>query len=174
MVRRLRSVLSAAIALVALSAAAPASASQVGNGRNFGLGVTLGAPSGLSMKYFMGQNHALDLGVGVGFFGGNTLSVHLDYHWHAAMLTKTSAFDLPFYIGVGGRFNFWFKDEYHHYWGGESHSGRIGAGVRVPFGIAFHLNKVPLDIYLEIVPGLGVFPGVGAFLDGAVGVRYFF
>lgn len=162
--------------LIAAAAAAPstASASEVGTSRKFGLGVTLGAPSGLSMKIFLAKMHALDIAIGAGWYGGASLDTHLDYHFYATQLTRTSAFELPLYVGIGGRFNFWFKDEDHHYWGGAKHSGRVGVGVRVPVGIAFHLNKVPVDVFLEIVPGVGLFPGVGFHLDGAIGARYYF
>ena len=171
---RMNPLLSAlAVALVALTSPA-AEASQVGAGRDFGLGVTLGAPSGLSMKIFMANQHALDIAVGVGYYGGASFDTHVDYHFYTKPLTRTSAFDLPLYIGVGGRFNFWFEDGNRHYWGGKTKSGRVGVGVRVPIGIAFHFNKVPVDLFLEIVPGLGVIPGVGFHLDGAIGARYFF
>lgn len=161
------------VAALALVAATPARASQVGQGNNFGLGLMLGAPSGLSMKIFFHDDHAIDIGVGVGWFGGATLYVHADYLFHFQLLSAPT-FDLPLYIGVGGKFILWFDEGNHGYWGGDHHDGTLGAGVRVPIGIAFELNAIPLDIFLEIVPGLGVFPGVGAFIDGAIGARWYF
>jgi hypothetical protein len=160
--------------LLTFAASNAAHATQVGHGRDFGLGVTLGAPSGLSLEFFLNPKHAINVAVGSGFYGGHALQVHVDYQWYVAKLTQTSAFELPLYIGLGGRFNFWYSESDHHYWGGDKHNGRIGAGLRVPIGIDFQLNKVPLDIFVEVVPGLGVFPGVGVFVDGAVGVRYYF
>ena len=35
------------------------------------------------------------------------------------------------------------------------YGGHVGVGVRVPVGIAFNLNKLPLDVFLELAPGLG-------------------
>ena len=151
-----------------------ASASEVATSKKFGIGGMLGAPTGLSLKYYFTPKHALDFGVGIGFWGGATLYVHGDYKFHI-MLTQHSAFDLPLYIGVGAKLTIWFTDHDHHYWGDTGrHGGYAGFGIRVPVGISFNLNKLPLDVFLEIVPGLGLFPGIGAFVDGAIGVRYYF
>jgi len=162
------------VAVVMLMNARSASASEVATSKKFGIGGMLGAPSGLSMKYYFSPKHALDVGVGVGFWGGAALYTHVDYKFHI-MLTQASAFDLPFYFGVGAKLSLWFTDHPHSYWGdNRARDGRLGFGVRVPVGIAFNLNKLPLDIFVEVVPGVGLFPGIGAFVDGAVGVRYYF
>ena len=154
--------------------ARPVFASEIGTSRRFGIGGMLGAPTGLSMKYYLSPLHALDFGVGFGYWGRANLYLHVDYKFHI-MLTQNADFDLPLYIGVGGKMGFWFDDEYERsYWGGDERSGYWGFGIRVPIGVAFNLNSVPLDIFGEIVPGIGLFPGVGAFLDGAIGVRYYF
>ncbi len=151
-----------------------ASASEVATSKKFGIGGMLGAPTGLSLKYYFSPKHALDFGVGVGFWGGATLYVHGDYKYHI-MLTQHSAFDLPLYFGVGAKLTIWFAGDHHGYWGdSHRHDGHAGFGIRVPIGISFNLNKLPLDVFLEIVPGLGLFPGIGAFVDGAIGVRYYF
>ncbi|MBN1771719.1 MAG: DUF3996 domain-containing protein [Deltaproteobacteria bacterium] len=163
----------AAVALAISLSATGAQASEIGNGANVGVGLMLGAPSGLSLKFFFHNDHAVDVGVGVGYFGGATLYVHADYLFHFQLLSAET-FELPLYIGIGGKFTLWFYEGYHGYWGGYTESGRFGAGVRVPIGIAFELNAIPIDIFLEIVPGLGVFPGIGAFIDGAIGARYYF
>jgi hypothetical protein len=173
MTRRIPFACAAAVAVALALPPTGARASEIGNGANVGLGVMLGAPTGLSMKFFFHNDHAVDLGVGVGYFVGPTLYVHADYLFHF-QLVSAETFELPLYIGIGGKFILWFHDENHYYWGGHSEAGTLGAGVRVPIGIAFELNALPLDIFLEIVPGLGVFPGIGAFLDGAIGVRYYF
>lgn len=149
-------------------------ASEVGSPRQFGLGGILGAPTGVSGKLFFAPEHALDFAVGVGWLSGPNFHVHADYLFHLE-LTRTRHFDLPLYVGVGGRFTFWFDEGNHGYWGKKADTDhRVGAAVRVPVGIAFHLNDVPLDPFLELVPGLGIFPGIGFTFDAAIGVRYYF
>ena len=160
---------------LALLSASPTLASEVGSSRRFGLGLALGAPTGVDMKYFFSPRHAIEAVIGVGFFGGSGLSVHVDYKATLAVLTRQSGFELPLYLGVGVRFGYWFSNGARRYWGDKHYYGsQIGLGVRVPWGIAFHLNKVPVDVFLEIAPGLGVVPGVGVFIEGAVGARYYF
>ena len=143
--------------------------------RFVGLGGMLGLPTGLSLKYYFNPKHALAAGAGASWYYGNHLHLHVDWNYHI-MLPRAADFDLPFYVGVGGLFVFWFHDNHPHWWG--STASRLdtnaGLGVRVPIGIAFNLNKVPLDIFIEVVPGLGLIPNIGFFIDGAVGVRYYF
>lgn len=155
-------------------AAAPASASEIGTTRPFGFGAILGLPTGPSIKYYFNERHALDAALGLSFLGGQNFSVHADYLFQFP-ITKTRAFDLPFYIGIGGRLVFWLRDnEFHRWYGGSEGTGQVSVTVRVPIGIAFNLNKAPVDIFMEIVPGIGFFPGAGLAIDAAVGARYYF
>jgi hypothetical protein len=58
--------------------------------KTFGLGLMLGAPSGLSGKYFLSSDNALDFGVGaIGYYRGRSgLHLHLDYLWHPVSLAS--------------------------------------------------------------------------------------
>lgn len=136
--------------------------------KSFGLGFMLGAPTGLSGKYFLGPDTALDFGIGAyyRYRDGDGVHLHADFLWHPAVLVKADAFWLPLYFGIGGR----FLDHGNH--------GHLGA--RVPIGISFDFNNVPLDIFLEMAAVLdfalddddhGVIYGD---VNGAVGVRYWF
>lgn len=153
----------------------PAFATQVGTSRKFGLGGILGAPTGVTGKVFFDRQHALDFAFGIGWLSGSNLHIHVDYLFHF-QVAKTRHFDLPMYVGVGGRFNFWFSEGYHGYWGPKDHDhySQVGLGVRVPVGVAFHLNKVPLDPFFEIAPAVGFLPVPGFTIDAAIGVRYYF
>ena len=93
--RRLPSSLMVVFTLSLLSfTAREASASGIGNSNNFGLGFILGQPTGISIKYFFAQEHAINAAVGVGWWAGNNFHIHADYNYHF-MLTKTASFDLP-------------------------------------------------------------------------------
>ena len=135
--------------------------------KGFGLGVMVGAPSGISGKYFIDTGRtALAFGVGVyddDFYGDDHTHFHLDVQFHPVALTQNQTFKLPLYIGVGGRFL--------------DHNNHNHVGVRVPFGIAFDFRNTPLDLFFELVP-------VVDFLDerdhddvdltGAIGLRSYF
>jgi hypothetical protein len=163
------------LAALAITAAPAAHASDIGSGRPFGLGIILGDPTGLSGKWYINPDHAIDFAIGAGWFTGHSLRIHADYLFHFH-LTSNSTFDLPLYIGVGPAFAFWYGDYRDGYWGTKEYYGdpRFGLGVRVPFGVSFQFNEVPLDLFIEVVPSIGLLPGIGFFFDWGLGLRYWF
>lgn len=157
---------------------------------NFGLGVQVGAPTGLAGKLYLGKPFALQMGIGVvddlddDPYDDDGLHLYLDVVWHPAVLARTSSFTMPFYIGVGGR----IVDNDDHYRVGNTwySDDDTRLGVRVPFGLLMDFNRVPLDIFFEltVVVDLVEFdddyngpydddpPDAG--LNGGVGIRYYF
>ena len=150
--------------------------------KTFGLGIMLGSPTGLSGKYFTGPATAIDFGVGgIGCCRGRSgIHLHADFLWHPISLVSDPAFELPFYVGVGGRF---FNYEWRH--NDHYHDGSA-VGLRVPFGLAFDFNNVPLDIFVELALVFDFIVdnddfdddfhdgGLYVDLDGAIGARYYF
>jgi hypothetical protein len=145
--------------------------------KKFGLGLELGEPSGLNGKYFLSSSHALDFGVGYiyhDYYGDDGIHLYADYLWHPLVLAKADAFELPLYIGVGGRF--WQFDYACDRFGCDTASA---IGVRVPVGISFDFNRSPIDIFVQLVPTLDFFRSyrdhdVHFGIDGSVGVRFWF
>jgi len=129
--------------------------------RNFGLGIILGEPTGISGKLWISGRSAVD-GAAAWSLGNNeALHLHADYLLHNFTLIKVEKGRLPFYYGIGGRIR--FADV------GDDH-----IGVRVPLGLAYLFEGAPLDIFLEIVPILDLAPDTDFDLNGALGVRFFF
>lgn len=147
---------SGALAGAALLAATARPAAAGGRSRGasdhaFGLGITLGAPSGLAGKYFLGDSPmALDFAAGFydGYYYRGATELHGDVLWHPAVLARTSAFDLPLYIGVGAR----FLDHHGYDYAGRYVPPHTHLGLRVPVGIAFELTRAPLDLFVELAP----------------------
>jgi len=145
--------------------------------KTFGLGIMLGAPTGLSGKYFLGPDTALDFGIGVigGYGRRDGLHLHMDFLWHPISLVSTEPFELPLYFGIGGRI--WDYD--YHYRDIDYNEG-TAVGVRVPLGIAFDFNNVPIDIFAEIALVLDFLvddyygDDFDVDLNGAIGIRYYF
>ena len=139
--------------------------------KTFGLGLMLGAPTGLSGKYFLDSSHALDFGFGgMRYYRGRDgFHAHLDYLWHPVTLVKAQPFEIPLYLGIGARL-FDFSDKYA--------DDTIALGVRAPIGIAFDFNNVPLDIFFELALVADFYvdyrDNLGADVNGAVGIRYWF
>jgi hypothetical protein len=145
--------------------------------KQFGLGLELGEPTGITGKLFLTPDQALDFGLGDiyhHYYGGDGLHLYADYLWHPVVLTSAEAFELPFYVGVGGRV--WFFD---YACPGGTCNGAEAFGVRVPLGISFDFNNVPLDIFIQAVPTLDFFRDyrnhdVYLDIDFSVGIRYWF
>ncbi len=153
----IRKALSAA---VLASVLAPAAASAAGG--NFGAGLILGEPSGLSLKYFFNQQNAVDVGLSFSF-NHDALYVHADYLWHFNNLGSGAHKFLP-YVGIGGRVGV--------HGDGDHGGGAIGA--RVPLGIAWMPSAAPIDVFVEISPGVNVIPETYGYIGLGLGARFFF
>jgi hypothetical protein len=153
--------------------------------KTFGLGIMLGAPTGLSGKYFVSKDTAIDFGLGTiyGYRDRHAFHLHADFLWHPLSLVSAPAFELPLYLGIGGRFL--DGDRCYHYdrdgFCDLASNDYSAIGVRAPIGISFDLNNAPLDIFVEIAFVLDFVvshpDGEGDLffdIDGAIGIRYYF
>lgn len=146
-----------------------------GGSRALGLGVELGSTTGLTMKYYLAENHALELGVGAGWVGGGAFQTDLSYLYHI-YLTETYNFSLPLYVGAGLRATIW-PDEGNFVGGDIEDEGNIGLGVFAPVGVAMNFQPLPFDVFAEANFGIGFVPdGVegGFLIDGTAGARFYF
>ncbi len=134
---------------------------QAQHNDGFGIGVIVGEPTGLSLKHWVSDATAFDAAAGWSFEGRTSLHLHGSYLFHDFNMIPVEKGHLPVYAGIGARFK-----------GREGKSDRVG--VRVPVGIAYHIEEVPLEVFGEIVPILDVVPSSRLSLNAAVGIRYFF
>jgi hypothetical protein len=157
-------------------------ATEVGSSRNFGVGFQLGEPTAITAKAFIGGANALDFGLGFGGWGygwcqdakGNSyrcddvnhdISVHADYLYQENIVNMTNRLD--WYAGLGGRV---IMSAY----GNNNLAHDVVVIARVPVGIAATFRRPDfLEAYLEIVPGIAVFP-LDFNIDFGLGVRAYF
>jgi hypothetical protein len=157
-----------------------AGAAATPQGRVFGLGLQLGYPTAITIKYMLRADQGLVAGLG-GFSGfayaAPALSLHVDYVWHPTVLTSGEQFALSWYIGGGGNlyvFNArrpdrWLRGvEYYYY------PTNIWLAARIPLGLNLALTQLPFEIYLEAVPSVLVFPAISFGLGAAIGGRFYF
>jgi hypothetical protein len=143
--------------------------------KTFGLGLEFGAPLGINGKWFFASDRALDFGIGDVYHYANRSGFHIygDYLLHPTSLASNENFELPFYVGIGARF--WnFRDT-----GAPPPNDAFAIGLRVPLGISFDFNTVPLDLFIQVVPILDFYGGNAVHsiyldVDASVGVRYWF
>lgn len=130
--------------------------SQVGAADDLGVGVAMGQPFGVTAKYWQSQTTAVDAFAGYHF--NSNFDVHADYLWHSYSSFNVSNGRLPFYAGVGTRVML-----------GDSSQ----LGVRFPFGASYLFASNPLETFIELAPVVKLTGGLGADLDGVVGVRLY-
>jgi hypothetical protein len=201
--RNIRRVLAGAVALavatlgVVPAGARPTTTTHYRTDKGFGVGVMVGAPTGLSAKYHL--TAPLAIAGGIGFsdeWRGHDDGVHLhmDVLWHPVTLLTNPTMALPLYIGVGGRIldhdrRYWDNDGRFYYYGDDD----THVGIRAPFGLVMDFQRIPLDVFFELALVMDVIVSDddicydgggrafdcgdghgGASLNGAVGVRYYF
>jgi hypothetical protein len=181
------------IALLPLLAASAAKA----QGRNFGMGLVLGDPTGLSAKYWTSATTALDFAVGwtgywsrEGYYDPDCNNRRF-YDTHRNYCDDR-AYDYRDRYGYGWDIFHFHADYLFHnfdliraterfplYYGpGVSINyydyDYLQVGFRGNFGIAWMPRRAPIDIFLEIAPTLNLFPGPDLDVDAGLGARFYF
>ena len=171
------------VLLIAAMAGRPgmARATEVGTSRTFGLGIQLLEPTAIIGKLFLDRNNALDFGVGFWGYGrcynnngpyacnavNQFFSVHFDYLYEEPIVDTTVRLD--WHVGAGGRMV--FGDYYYN------SNGRHDVAVfaRVPVGLDLTFRRPHwLEAYLEIAPGLWIYPPLAFDVDVGLGARAYF
>lgn len=132
--------------------------------KRFGLGLVVGEPTGFTMKYWLSHVNSLNAAIAWSVFDDNSFQafyIHLDHVFYYYDLFRVETGKAPVFIGIGGRFYF-PKD------------GETNVGFRIPLGIAYLFDQVPIEIYGELAPVVNIIPETKADLDGGIGFRYFF
>jgi hypothetical protein len=132
-----------------------------GQDKGFGVGVMIGEPTGLSAKYWLDNDNALDFGLAYSFIRSNSaLSMHADYIYHAFDVIKSN-YRIPLYYGFGARIRL-------------VNGADNSLGARGVIGIAWLSDEAPFDVFVEVVPVFNLFPETALNLDAAIGARYYF
>ncbi|MGZ3698455.1 MAG: BAPKO_0422 family outer member beta-barrel protein [Bdellovibrionota bacterium] len=161
----------------ALAAAAVAAPAQAATGLNHtgenGLGVVLGEPTGITGKFWLASNHAIDAGLAYAF--ESYFIVYADYlfNFGGMIHAKHSKFpkELEPYVGVGPVLFISTSSGAPRVYG---NAASAGLGVRIPLGLEYFIPKTTLGLFAEIVPGIGLIPATYGILEGGIGIRYYF
>ncbi|MEX1213353.1 MAG: hypothetical protein WEA36_10955 [Balneolaceae bacterium] len=134
-----------------------ASALQAQNrASNSELGIIVGEPTGISAKFWTGNNTAFDLGLAWSFSGQGSMHIHSSYLIHKTIENNP---DLALYYGIGARLLM------------ES-DPKVGA--RVPLGLQYLIPDSRLSLFFELAPMLNLIPETDFDVNGGLGLRYFF
>ncbi len=137
----------------------PLFANAQGKSGDFGAGIILGEPTGISAKLWNSNDRAFDMAIAWSIGRNDRFHLHSDYLIHRFDLISVEAGKLPLYYGLGGRIGF---------------GDQVDLGLRIPLGIAYMLPNDPFEFFFEIVPVLNLYPGTDFDANGGFGVRYYF
>ncbi len=152
----------------------PSAAAQSPGGRNFGFGLVLFEPTGLTIKDWVSSTNAFDVELGGNSYFG-ALRLNFDYLW------EYYPFNTPYanlYVGPG--ISLGFGVPYYSYYYGPANSGFLyrtdgeaGLGVRMIVGMDFVPARTPLEFFVQLGPLIGLTPGFGVGIDFALGMRFY-
>jgi hypothetical protein len=126
---------------------------------NFGLGIIVGEPTGVSAKLWLTERTAVDMAAAWSFSDESAFHLHADYLLHNFDLINVQKGKLPIHFGIGGRLK--FEDESRF-------------GVRIPVGLTYIFAGAPVDIFFEVVPILDLIPDTDFTANAAIGARFYF
>ena len=136
--------------------------------QNLGLGVIIGSPTGLSLKYTLSKQSAFAAHAGWSFIRDKGIHLTGDYQYLFPMVFETaegkSVSEITPYIAAGGRFR-WKEDE-------ETEEKEFHLGFRIGGGAEYFLSR--FGIFLEVVPVVNLIPGTDIDLEGGLGFLFYF
>lgn len=148
-----------------------ASAQQAPGPGPFGLGVVIGAPTGVTVKGRLGQTSSVDGAFGLGV--GADVHVHGDYLFEGLpviLKDAESGITLDWYLGVGARMLLVDDNDRNG-----KDDDDLEFGPRAPIGLEMYLSSVPnMELFLELAIGLDLVDETGITADGGLGFRWFF
>ncbi len=126
-----------------------------------GAGIIIGEPTGISAKYWLDGQNALDVGLAYSLFKANNgVALHIDYLFHLMHIYISNQTFLPYY-GFGGRVKF-------------SGNSQSSLGARGVVGVGWIYKPKPIDVFLEFAPVFDLLPATEISLGVSLGARYYF
>jgi hypothetical protein len=141
-----------------LSAAPLRSAGPAGNA----IGLFLGQPTGISYRRSLGSDQSFEAKAAWDLTQtGNGTMILVQANWLLEFpgVFKVDKADFPLYFGAGLQANL-----------GSSST----LGFRIPLGAFYRFSKAPIELCLELGPGMRLFPSTSFVGDGGLGLRFRF
>lgn len=145
---------------------------QSPRGKNFGFGIILGEPTGVTVKYWLNSENALVGNLGTSYFGKPRIDV--EYLWHFDAFNSSI---VKMYAGPAGVLGFGEGNSYWYEWRNDRFyyrkKGDLGLGIKGLVGINIVPRRTPLEVFLEIGALVGLAPDFGSQGEAAVGIRFY-
>ena len=120
------------------------------------LGIILGEPTGISMKFWQTGSTAIDAAAAWSFGKNESVHLHATYLKHHPLEADRGI--LALYYGLGARTIM-------------SNSAKLGA--RIPVGLQYIMPDSRLSLFFEVAPIFDVMPSTSFGVNGGLGIRYF-
>ncbi|HZV12394.1 MAG TPA: hypothetical protein VFA55_04205, partial [Candidatus Kapabacteria bacterium] len=152
--------------VLAISGLYANSYAQRPQGRNFGFGIILFEPTGGTINYWVNNVNSIDADIGgESYFGNPRLDV--DYLWHFDAFNSNI---VTMFAGPGAAFGFGYPTGgyWYHVDGNVWYyrpGGTAGFGIRGLVGIDVVPTRVPLEIFFQVGPLIGLSPAFGTSFD---------
>ncbi|TKJ43751.1 hypothetical protein CEE36_03430 [candidate division TA06 bacterium B3_TA06] len=148
--------------LIALAGAAQAAHASHGD---VGIGLQLGEPTGITGKFWLGGNNAVDATIGWNIIS-DRFTLQAGYLYHFPLDVPTGA--LAAYVGVGGLLGGGgYHPDHPHY-----PEAYILLAGRIPLGLEYIYS--PVSFYAELDPLIVLLPEVKLGFGGGIGFRFYF
>jgi hypothetical protein len=143
---------------------------QSPRGKEFGFGIVLGDPTGVSVKYWTQSTNAFVFDLGASYFGSPRIGVDYLWHFDAFRSNEVKLYAGPgVVLGIGEGNGFWYQNKEGFLYRGED----AGLAVRGVFGVNIIPRETPMEIFFELGTLVGLAPDFGAAVDAALGFRFY-
>ncbi|MCB0406908.1 MAG: hypothetical protein KDD34_01815 [Bdellovibrionales bacterium] len=133
--------------------------------KKFGIGAILGAPTGISAAYSLGNNRSIDAAAGWSLGDDVNYHIHSTYLMHKPGAFEIDHIDIDIYFGIGARIKERDTDN-------KDEDFRFGA--RAPFGVHYMFDDPPVEIFGEIALILDVLEETDVDFNLGIGARFWF
>jgi hypothetical protein len=132
-------------------------------GEGTGVGIVLGSPNGFTSRHWLSNTESFDGAVGWSITDSK-FQANLNYLWSKPDTIELGeeTLDLFFGAGLGIRTKSGKGD------------GEVVFGPRVPVGLSMDFQDPNIELFAQVAINVGIIPSSDLFLDGNLGVRFYF
>jgi hypothetical protein len=112
---------------------------------DFGAGIVLGDPTGLTAKYNLSNQNAIDAALSFG--GHNNVYLHGTYLWLMPDIFNVEQYPINWYFGLGARI---IDHDHNHNHDNDDHDDGTYLGVRAPLGLRMNFDHPRIELFGEI------------------------
>lgn len=128
-----------------------------------GVGLVVGSPSGLSLAWRMDDINTIQAAFAWSFMNNPGVSATADYLFHFDDVLTIDKITIPLYAGLGVKLDLPLVE-----------NTIFGLGLRIPLGARWVFTEVPLELFLEIAPGMRFIPESAFDFGFCFGGRWYF